>query len=159
MKYAVVYSSSTGNTEKLAQAIKGRVGDCYFGKPSDEALEADVIFIGFWAIGSACGADIKKFMEQLSDKKVFLFGTAGYGTTPEFFTSILNNVTPLLPETNTLIGSYMCQGKVAEAIVERMKENKPEKYEAIQDALVESVNHPNEQDIALLQVELDKVLA
>ena len=54
MKYAVVYSSVTGNTKKLAEAIKNKVGQGYFGKPSDEALEADVIFVGFWTMGT-CG--------------------------------------------------------------------------------------------------------
>lgn len=55
MKYAVVYSSVTGNTEKLAEVIKNKVGQCYFGKPCDEAIEADVIFVGFWAIGNHVG--------------------------------------------------------------------------------------------------------
>lgn len=157
MKHAIVYSSVTGNTEKLAEAIKNNIDECYFGKPSDEALEADVIFIGFWAIGNSCGADIKKFVEKLSNKKVFIFGTVGYGNTKEYFDGILNNVKANIPESNTIIGSYACQGKVSEAKVAKIKEDMPEKYESIKGNLEESVNHPNEEDINLLISEIEKL--
>ena len=85
MTYSIVYSSVTGNTEQLAQAIQQAVGATYCGKPSDEALAADTIFIGFWSTRYSCGADIQAFMKQLSGKKVFLFGTAGFGDTKEFY--------------------------------------------------------------------------
>ncbi|MBU5454263.1 flavodoxin family protein [Caproiciproducens sp. MSJ-32] len=157
MKYAVVYSSVTGNTKKLAEAIKNKVGECYFGKPSDEALEADIIFIGFWTIGT-CGQDIKTFISKLVNKKVFTFGTAGYNNTKEYFDGILNSVKALIPDSNTLIGSYMCQGKVSEAVKDKIKNGMPEKYEAIKDKLLEAENHPNEDDIELLMLELEKLL-
>lgn len=158
MKYAVVYSSVTGNTAKLAEVIKNKIGECYFGKPSEEALEADVIFVGFFAIGNSCGADIKSFIEKLSGKKVFIFGTVGYNNTQEYFDEILTNVKAHVPSSNTIIGTYACQGKVTEAIKNKMKENKPEKYELIKDKLAESVNHPNETDLNSLESQLDKVM-
>lgn len=157
MKYAVVYSSATGNTKKLAEAIKSEVGECYFGKPSDEALEADLIFVGFWTMGT-CGADVKKFIEKLSGKKVFIFGTAGYNNTKEYFNGILESVKANVPESNTIIGSYMCQGRVSDAIQDKIKNGMPDKYEAIKDKLAESLNHPNEDDIKLLMAEVEKVI-
>ncbi len=40
MKTAIVYSTVSKNTEKLAEVIKNMVGEvCYFGKPNDEDLE------------------------------------------------------------------------------------------------------------------------
>ncbi|WP_455539227.1 flavodoxin family protein [Terrisporobacter sp.] len=158
MKYAVVYSSATGNTEKLAQAIKNKVGKCYFGKPSDEALEADVIFLGFWTKGNSCGADIKSFIEKLSNKKVFIFGTAGYDNTQEYLDGILDNVKALVPLSNTIIGSYACQGRVSDAKKASIKEGMPEKYGLIKDKLVEGENHPNEADINLLISKIEKVI-
>ena len=47
MNYSIVYSSVTGNTAKLAEAINNHLGASYVGKPSNEALNADVIFVGF----------------------------------------------------------------------------------------------------------------
>jgi len=157
MKYAVVYSSVTGNTKKLAEAIKNKVGEGYFGKPSDEALDADVIFVGFWTMGT-CGADIKNFIQKLSGKKVFIFGTAGYDNTKEYFDGILEGVKANVPESNTIIGSYMCQGRVSDAIQDKIKKAMPDKYEAIKDKLAESLNHPNEDDVNLLVAEVEKVL-
>lgn len=51
MKYSIVYSSRTGNTKLLAEHLKSSLPDdsvIYFGKPSAEAAEADLIFLGFW---------------------------------------------------------------------------------------------------------------
>lgn len=147
MNYSIVYSSVTGNTEKLAKAIKNHIGACYFGKPSNEALEADVIFVGFWATKNSCSADIQRFIEKMANKKVFIFGTVGYDNTPAYFEEILNNVKSLVPASNTIIAAYACQGKVSEKKQEQLKEAVPEKYEAIKDNLAESVHHPNEKDI------------
>lgn len=157
MKYSIVFSSVIGNTKKLSETIKNKVDECYFGKPCDEALDADVIFVGFWTIGNSCGSDIKSFIEKLSGKKVFIFGTAGYDNTKEYFSGILGSVKDLIPQSNTIIGTYMCQGKVSDAIQNKIKEATPEKFEAIKDNLVESLNHPNENDIKLLISEIDKI--
>lgn len=158
MKYAVVYSSVTGNTKKLAEAIEKKVGECYFAKPSDEALTADVVFVGFWTAGNSCGADVKTFIEKLSGKKVFIFGTAGYNNTKEYFNGILDSVKSYVPASNTIIGSYMCQGIVSDTMQDKIKKVMPDKYEAIKDKLAESVNHPNEDDIKLLIAEVEKAI-
>lgn len=157
MKCSIVYSSVTGNTKKLAETIKNKVGECYFGKPSDEALIADVIFIGFWTTKNSCSVDIQEFIAKLSDKKIFIFGTAGYDNTKEYFEEILNNVKSHVPSSNTIVGAYMCQGKVSDVMQNKIKEVKPEKYETIKEKLLESENHPNEDDIKLLITEIDKV--
>ena len=46
MQYAIVYTSLTGNTARLAQALRDSLpaGDClYFGAPDAAALAAEVI--------------------------------------------------------------------------------------------------------------------
>ena len=57
MKYAVVYSSKTGNTARLAQAIREHLSQeacLYFGPPSPQALEAPFLFVGFWTDKGTC---------------------------------------------------------------------------------------------------------
>ena len=159
MKYAVVYSSVTNNTKKLAETIQNKVGAEYCGKISDEALAADVVFVGFWTTKNSCGADVQAFMQKLSNKKVFLFGTAGYNDTQEYFEEILNNAKEHLPTSNELIGTYMCQGKVTDAMQARIKEVAPEKYEQIKDKLAIAVNHPNQEDLDALIVAVEKALS
>lgn len=51
MKYAIVYSSRTGNTKLLAERMKEvltKENCIYFGEPNEEALKAPMLYIGFW---------------------------------------------------------------------------------------------------------------
>ncbi len=52
-KYSVVFSSLTGNTRMLADAVRDAVGDenCeYFGTDKSRAAKSDMIYVGFWTI-------------------------------------------------------------------------------------------------------------
>ena len=81
MEYLVVYSSRTGNTEKLAMEIFGALP----GKSKDVQKveeyrgEADTYFVGFWNHKGICSEDILNFLEGLHGKRVALFGTCGMG--------------------------------------------------------------------------------
>lgn len=82
MKYAICYSSRTGNTGKLAEAIRQTLPtlDCvYCGAPHVAANSGDVIFAGFWTDKGTCDSQMGEFLQTLENKKVFLFGTAGFG--------------------------------------------------------------------------------
>lgn len=122
MKYSIVFSSRTGNTEMVANEIKTALpqSDCeYFGAPCQSALEAPLIFLGFWTEKGNCDAATATFMKELENKQIFLFGTAGFGGNQEYFQSILANIQANLPCNNTLIGSFMCQGKMPRSVRER----------------------------------------
>ena len=57
MKYAIVYSSRTGNTELLAQRLRDSLPkeDClYVGPPNKEALAAEKLYVGFWTDKGTC---------------------------------------------------------------------------------------------------------
>ncbi|MFI3249698.1 MAG: flavodoxin family protein [Eubacteriales bacterium] len=151
MKNAIVYSSASGNTEKLAEAIKNKVGDViYCGKVDDAALEADVIYVGFWAMKFTCGPDIQGFLEKLQGKKIFLFGTAGYDDTEEYFKSILDAAKGNIPASNTVIGEYMCMGKVSEAKQKSIKEMDEAKFNGMKAKLDKAESHPNQDDLTKL---------
>ena len=87
MDYLVVYSSKTGNTEKVAMAIFNALP----GKSKDvqrvEELkgEADTYFVGFWNNRGTCSGEIVELLSGLSGKKVALFGTCGMGGSQEYF--------------------------------------------------------------------------
>lgn len=51
MSYAIVFSSQTGNTKLLAEALKNSLPqeEClYIGTPDPKALNADTLYVGFW---------------------------------------------------------------------------------------------------------------
>ena len=88
MKYAIVFSSQTGNTKQLAEAVSSVLPQadlCFFGSPSQEALQAERLFIGFWTDKGRCNQEITDFLKTLKGKEVFLFGTAGFGGSQEYF--------------------------------------------------------------------------
>lgn len=95
MSYAIVYTSLTGNTARLAQALRDALpaGAClYFGAPDAAALAADTIYAGFWTDKGTCDKPMETFLRSLTDQKVFLFGTAGFGGAPAYFNQILARV-------------------------------------------------------------------
>ena len=158
MKYAVVYKSLTGNTELLAEAVRSELGDAcvYFGEPDAKALDADVIFLGFWTDKGTCEESLKSFLGALHGKRVELFGTAGFGKDSSYYEKILEAVKAEVPKGNLVGAGYMCQGKMPQSVRERymkMKEN-PE-HPANLDALIKNfdcaLSHPDSDDLEKLR--------
>src|SRR3712207_7258451 len=81
MKVAVVYSSMTGNTEKLARGIfdriEGHEKEIFNLKDKPDISGFDIVACGFWVDKSTANKDMKEFIESIRDSKVFLFGTMG----------------------------------------------------------------------------------
>ena len=69
MKYAIVFSSQTGNTKQLAEAVYSVLPQadlCFFGSPSQEALQAERLFIGFWTDKGACSQRLREVLPGLA---------------------------------------------------------------------------------------------
>ena len=155
MSYAIVYDSSTGNTQRLACAVKealpaeeiltfGRVGDV----TSEDLAAADRVYAGF---------------SQLEDKDVFLFGTAGFGADQTYFAGVMARVARHVPESARIAGSFMCQGQMPESVrtrYERTAQAQPAQAARMQQ-LIENfdaaVGHPDDADVARLQAAVKQV--
>ena len=108
MSYAIVFSSKTGNTKLLADTLHTCLPQescCYFGTPDPAALEADTLYVGFWTDKGKADESSSDFLKQLRGKQVFLFGTAGFGGSEEYFNKILKAVQKDLHSSNTVIGA------------------------------------------------------
>ena len=151
MSYAIVYSSRTGNTALLANTIREALPaeDClYFGAPDAKALEADTVYVGFWTDKGTCDETVAQFLKTLTNQKVFLFGTAGFGGAPGYFEQILGRVKENLGPETQVVGTYVCQGKMPQAVRDR--------YEAMEDSprrtamlsnFDQAVSHPDAKDL------------
>lgn len=169
MKYAVVYDSITGNTEMLAKEIKhcleqgglDKMKCVYFGSCEGERfLEqvemADRIFAGFWTDKGDCSARMTAFFERIHEREIFLFGTAGFGGSPAYFRQIEERVGKHISPDNTIIGTYMCQGKMPlsvrnryEALLEKNPED--EKMEDMIRNFDQALVHPDQKDMEKLR--------
>ena len=135
-QYSILFSSLTGNTKKLADAIHKTLpqNDCeYFGAIKTLTL-----------------------LSTLKNRRIFLFGTAGFGGSDAYFQKILGQVRQSIDPSNTIIGEYMCQGKMPQSVRERyvkLKEN-PE-HPANLDALIKNfdcaLSHPDSDDLEKLR--------
>ena len=77
--------------------------------------------MGFWTDKGKADTDTLDFLQQLRGKQIFLFGTAGFGGSAEYFEQILAAVQKSLDESNTVIGTYMCQGKMPMTVRQQSK--------------------------------------
>ena len=109
--------------------------------------------------GSVAQGLIWGIMAKLKNKKIFLFGTAGFGGSDAYFEKILGQVKQSIDASNTVIGEYMCQGKMPQSVRERymkMKEN-PE-HPANLDLLIQNfdraLSHPDSEDLERLKKSL-----
>lgn len=156
MKYSIVFSSHTGNTRLLAETLKSILpeSDCVtYGEPDETALNGEFIFIGFWTDKGMCDEAMAEFLKKLHNKKVFIFGTAGFGDSDAYFTQILTRVESLIDTSNELVGHYMCQGKMPQSVRERyvaMLDQNPEKFQSLINNFDQSITHPDTNDLDML---------
>lgn len=118
-----------------------------------QASEADVVFVGFWCDKGSCSTAVQHFLQGLAGKRVFLFGTCGFGESDEYFAQILDRVRTYLPADAQYIGGAMCQGKMGMGVKRRyegMLEKDPENAQALMliDNWNKAQSHPNEDDVS-----------
>lgn len=164
MTYSIVYSSKTGNTKMLADALHQALpaDDClYFGAPDAQALAAERIYIGFWTDKGTCDAETAAFLAQLTQQEIFLFGTCGFGGGVAYFEQILARVRDLLPESVQLVGSYLCPGKMPQSVRDRyvrIAEEEPAKRSHMQKMIFNfdcALSHPDADDLQALIEEVE----
>lgn len=156
MKYSIVYSSRTGNTELLARTIREVLppDDCiYLGEPNTNGTKTELIFVGFWTERGSCDEHTAAFLQRLRGKRIFLFGTAGFGGSPDYFAQIIAKVKEYIDSSNSTVGAYMCQGKMPLAVRRRyealLSENP--KMQKMIDNFDQALSHPNTADLEQLK--------
>ena len=128
----------------------------YFGGNELQVPESDLLYIGFWTDKGNADNKTLELLSKLKNKKIFLFGTAGFGGSDTYFNKILEQVRQSIDSSNEVIGAYMCQGKMPQSVRDRyikMKEN-PE-HPANLDMLIENfdraLSHPDADDLERLK--------
>ncbi len=124
MKTVVLYSTRTGNTKKVAEAIAGALPEgtpCLSVKemPADIA-DYDCVFLGFWVDRGNADKDSQEALKKLSNKQVALFATLGANPKSEHAAQSLDKAAEFLPEGVRLAGKFICQGAVDPKLIEMM---------------------------------------
>ena len=129
-----------------------------------QAGETDVVFVGFWCDKGSCSPAVQHFLQGLVGKRVFLFGTCGFGESDEYFAQILDRVRAYLPAETQCIGGAMCQGKMGVGVKRRyegMLEKDPENAQArmLIDNWNKAQSHPDEGDFSRIAAAAKEALA
>ena len=160
MKYAIVYSSMTGNTAALADKLHDILPkeDCvYFGDtaqyPQDSG--ADLVFTGFWTDKGSCDDATRVFLKSLSNTNIVLFGTAGYAD-PDYIKGILKNAESNIPVSNTVLPGFVCQGRMKQDVMEKFsaflsKDPENSQIRLLMNAYQEGLSHPDANDFDALE--------
>ena len=119
-------------------------------------MKADDLYVGFWTDKGNADESTLDFLKQLHGKNIFLFGTAGFGGSEEYFNKILKKVERSLDRSNTVFGRYMCQGKMPLSVRQRYEGMKKQPIHLPNlDALIENfdnaLSHPDAEDLERLK--------
>ncbi len=123
MKILITYSSLTGNTKKVAEAIHEEIGGDL--KPMSEASnweDYDFIAMGFYVDKGWAAKDAKAYIDNVKNKKVGLFATMGAEPESDHGKSVLETGRALMKKNgNELICEFLCQGAIDPEIIVVMR--------------------------------------
>ena len=72
-----------------------------------------------WTDKGTCSDRLRAVLPSLAGKQIFLFGTAGFGADQAYFSQIIRRLEGELPQNCTVIGWYMCPGRMGEGVRRR----------------------------------------
>jgi flavodoxin len=154
MKTLVVYSSQSGNTRKLADAVFELIDAKKEIYPVTEAPDPsgyDSVAVGFWLKAGKPDPLSSEFLSKIKTQQLFLFATHGAAAGSTHAEGAMSHARSLVPEA-TVRGTFNCQGEVNPEVLERASQ-KPEPPVWLEDA-PSAAGHPNRDDMQ----ELKKVL-
>lgn len=146
MKINICYASQTGNTKMLADLIE----DTYRAYLVPTCEEADLVFLGSWTDKGCMVGSIQEYAKHLRHKKVFLFGTCGFGGR-DYQEQLFQRASAMLDDSCQIIGHFYCQGKMPVAVRDRyvsmLQEHPDDRHLQVSiDNFDQALGHPNAQD-------------
>ena len=158
MRCAVVYSSRTGNTRMVAEAVLQALPQGTGIYPVAEAPapeDFDFIALGFWADKGGVDSAMQKYMEWVAGKNLLLglFGTMGARPESGHGRDIMADARARVPG-NSVLCEFLCMGKIDPKVLQMMETMRakgdtihpmtPERAATI----AEATKHPDAADLA-----------
>lgn len=156
MKTIVVYSTRTGNTKKVAEAIAAALPPgtpCQPLADEPDLTAYDCVFLGFWVDRGTANQEAQDVIRTLKNDHICLFATLGANPKSEHAASSLKQAEALLPDGKAADGTFICQGAVDPKVIEMMYKKfpagSPHGRSPERDALhAEAAKHPDAADLS-----------
>ena len=156
MKSIILYSSLTGNTKSVAEAMASVMPEgtpCVPVKEAPENLaDYDTVFVGFWVDRGTANKEAAKLIETLTNPNIVFFATLGMYADSDHARESIEKASELLQNKESLVDGFVCQGKIDPKVIEMMYKQFPSGHPHGQsperDALhARAAVHPDEQDL------------
>ena len=70
-----------------------------------------MLYVGFWTDKGNADSAVLQLLSKLRGKKIFLFGTAGFGGSAAYFQKILDHIKQSVDPSNTVVENICVGGK------------------------------------------------
>ena len=152
-KWAVIYSSTTGNTKAIAEEIANTAGgDLYRVQDAPTNLSAyEVVALGYWLRRGGPDDLMKAYLPKVTNARTVLFQTHGADVGSEHAVTSFARAGYLLGAGCEILGTFSAQGKLAPALIARRKKSDPDDTHnspEAQERWQRAADHPNEDDRA-----------
>ena len=124
MKAAVVYSTLTGNTRRVAEAFCAGLGsgaELFDVKDAPDPAAFDLVVMGFWVDRGHPDQKSMDFMRRVAGKKVFSLFTLGAKPKTAHAFKCAYTSASYWGEGCEQIGSWHCQGAIDPKLIEQMR--------------------------------------
>ena len=151
MKVCIVYSSCTGNTRKVAEALAATSGfPCFAVRQAPNPDDYDLLALGFWVRKGLPDARAQRYMAGVSGKQVFFFGTLGAWPHSEHARRCMAATHELLQAGgNTVVDGFLCQGRINPQVIAATQRKGGHPMTAERRARQqEAERHPDAADLA-----------
>ena len=153
-KWAVIYSSVTGNTRQIAEAIAQQAGNADIFRVQDAPADVsgyDVVAIGYWLRLGQPDPLTLKYLSGVKDAKVVFFQTHGTSPTSEHAITSFARAGYYLGAGCEILGTFGCRGKINPAMLEKRRNagaDDPHGGAKSAERWKLAASHPDAQDLA-----------
>mgnify|MGYP000978573793 CR=1 FL=1 len=161
---AVIYSSRTGNTAKVAEHLADALGaSCHSVKDTADVPENAALCVGTWIDRGTADAAAKKYIKTLRGRRVFIYGTLGAEPNSEHAEKCIANIRALFDPSNEILGAVLVQGAIDPMLIEMFKSMPKDNVHAFTEEnavrYAAAANHPDATDFAQVIAAAKEALA
>lgn len=152
-RWAVIYSSVTGNTKQIAEAIAKQAGEADIFRVQDAPADLsayDVVAVGYWLRLGQPDPLTLKYLPMVRDARVCFFQTHGAAPTSEHAITSFARAGYYLGEGCEILGTFGCRGKINPALQKKRENAGPDDPHGgakSRERWQLAASHPDEQDI------------
>lgn len=160
-RVGIVYSSLSGNTRQVAQALAGQDFPLHHLVEAPSPDDFDLLALGFWVRRGLPDERSQRYWDGIRDKDIFLFGTLGaWPHSPHAQRCLAAARDRLHANGNRILGEFLCLGRVnPHTLAASVRKGTHPMTPARAARLAEAARHPCADDFAAARACWQQTLA